>query len=437
MFRLWIVLVACLGLLTGANSSMAEETTSADWAHWRGPNHNGTATGTGYPAVWGKENILWKTPMPGQSSSSPIVVGDRIFCVSNSDDMKTLYGLCLNRATGDVLWQKPFAENVEQPKRNTAASPSPVSDGNTVYFVFGTGDLIATDLDGNVRWSKNLVAEYGPINNQFGYSSSPLFFNGKLYIAIMRGQWDRAELEQFTDADSHIFCFDPANGKELWKAHRTSDGGDEAFDSYSSPMPYAYGDVKAIISQGGNYLMAHDAATGKELWRQNNNPEKGKMWRLIPSPMAAGELVIGVQARGQSAFAVLPEPDRNFAYTESHWIFDEKTTDVPNPVFYKDRLYLLNDTRGILFCLDVKTGTPVWTKELDVESRIWSSPVLAEDKLYFMTETGEVITTAIGDEFKILSRYNLGGEACKSTPAAAYGKLYVRTSDALYCIGNT
>jgi outer membrane protein assembly factor BamB len=189
-----------LALLLASNAS------AGDWPHWRGPNHNGTAEESNLPGVWSEQNILWKSPMPGQSSSSPIVVGERVYCVSNSQDMKTLFGLCLKHDTGEVIWQKALVENVEQPKRNTAASPSPVSDGSTVYFTFGTGDLIATDLDGNVKWSKNLVSDYGPISQQFGYSSTPLFFKGKLYVAIMRGQWDRMELDEFTDADSFILC---------------------------------------------------------------------------------------------------------------------------------------------------------------------------------------------------------------------------------------
>jgi outer membrane protein assembly factor BamB len=182
--------------------------------------------------------------------------------------------------------------------------------------------------------------------------------------------------------------------------------------------------------------MAHDAATGAELWRQNHNPEMGKMWRLIPSPIAAGELVIGVQPRGQAAFAILPGENKNFAFSESHWIFDTNTTDVPTPVFYKDHLYLLHDVRGLLFCLEAKTGKEVWKGELDADSRIWSSPVVADDKMYIMTENGQVITVGIGDGFEVLSRNSLGGTICKSSPAIADNKLFVRTSDALYCIGN-
>lgn len=426
-----------LGLVLLAMAT-AGNAVAEDWPHWRGPNHNGTSSETGLPGNWNNENILWKTAMPGQSSASPIVVGDRVYCVSNAADMTALNGMCVNRETGVIIWQKVFAQDVEQPQRNTLASPSPVSDGKRVFFMFGTGDLVACDLDGAIVWRKNLIAEYGPISPQFGYSSTPLIFEGHLYIMIIRGQWDRAKLDDFTDEDAHLICMDPATGDVIWRVHRPSDGADEAMDSYSSPMPYAYGDVSAILTQGGNYVVASDAATGKELWRQNHNPERGRMWRLIPSPMAAGELVIGVQPRGQAAFAIKPEEGKSFAYSESAWIFDEKTTDVPCPVYYKDRVYLLNGVRGLLFCLDAKTGSEVWTGVLkdDNYSRVWASPVVAEDKMYCLTEDGQVITMAIGDSFQVLSRNMLGGEACKSTMAIAGGKVYARTSDALYGIGS-
>lgn len=409
-----------------------------DWPHWRGPNHNGAAEASGLPGQWNQENIVWKTPMPGQSSASPIVIGDRIFCTSNSADLTTLSGLCLSRDTGEVLWQKEFVKGVEQPRRNTLASPSPVSDGSHVYFMFGTGDLIACDLDGNVKWSKNLEKEYGPISPQFGYSSTPLLFKGNLYIMIIRGQWDRAQLDDFTDEDSYVICMNPANGEVIWRTHRNSDGRDEAMDSYASPMPYEHGGVSAVLTQGANYVIAHDAATGKELWRQNHNPDMGRMWRLIPSPMAADELVIGVQPRGQAAFAILPEEGKTIAYRDSKWIFEEKTTDVPCPVYYGGRVYLLNGVRGLLFCLDPKTGELLWTGDLSNEnySRVWASPVAADGKMYCMTEEGQVITLAIGDEFKVLSRNMLGGTECKATIAISGDRLFVRTSDALYCIAN-
>tara|TARA_R110001592_G_scaffold198500_1_gene446776 strand:- start:2407 stop:3717 length:1311 start_codon:yes stop_codon:yes gene_type:complete len=426
--------VTVLSLLASVFFGMQFTAVAADWPYWRGPHFNGTSDETGFSGAVSEDKIQWRTPMPGASSASPIVVGDRIYCVSNSGDMGALVGYCLNRDTGDVIWQKEFVSGVEQPRRYTLASPSPVTDGERIYFTFGTGDLIATDSDGKVVWAKNLMEVYGPISQQFGYSATPLPFKGKLYVAIMRGQWDRKELDDFTDEDSYLICLDPTTGDEVWKTHRSSDGHDEAFDSYTSPMPYDHDGVSAIITQGANYVIAHDTTTGKELWRQNHNPEMGKMWRLIPSPVMADGLVIGVQPRGLSPFAIRPEAGKSFAFDESLWIFDGKTTDVPTPVYDNGRVYLMNGVRKLLYCLDAKTGKELWVGEVDADSRIWSSPVVADGKMFCLTEEGQVVTMKVGDSFEMISTLSLGGKECKSTIAISDGKLFVRTSEALYCL---
>ncbi len=407
---------------------------AADWPHFRGPNFNGTSGETGLPGAWTDDNILWRTPMPGISSASPIVLGDRVYCTSNSADMESLEALCINRDTGKIIWRKTFVSDVEQPRRNSMASPSPVTDGERIFFTFGSGDLIATDPDGNVQWSKNLVDEYGPINQQFGYSATPLPFKGKLYVAIMRGQWDRAKLDDFTDEDAYVISLDPASGDVVWRTHRSSDGHDEAMDSYTSPIPYDHGGVTAIITQGGNYVVSHEATTGKELWRQNHNPEMGRMWRLIPAPVVAEDLVIGVQPRGLKPFGIRPEAGRNFTFDESLWIFDGKTTDVPTPVYHEGRVYLLNGVRKLLYCLEAETGKELWVGKIEADSRIWSSPVMAEGKMYCLTQDGQVVTMAVGERFEMLSAVSLGGKECKSSIAISDGKLFVRTSDALYCV---
>ena len=423
------ILFGCVAAVT-ADGAHAD-----DWRHWRGPHFNGTSDETVFPTELSEDNILWRAPMPALSSASPMILGKRVYCVSNSEDMTALLGYCIDRDTGKILWQKEFAKDIEQPRRNTAASPSPVSDGERVYFTFGTSDIFATDPDGNILWALNLKNKYGPVSQQFGYSATPLPFKGKLYIAVMRGQWDRKELDDFTDEDSFILCLDPATGAEVWKTHRSSDGHDEAFDAYNSPMPYEYNGVTAIITEGGNYLMAHDAATGKELWRQNYNPDMEKFWRLIPSPVQAEELVIGVQPRGLSPFAVRPEAGMSASFDKAHWVYDGKTTDVPTPTYHDGRVYLLNDVRKLLYCLEATTGKELWVGEVDADSRIWSSPVLANGTMYCLTEQGQVVTMSVGETFTMGTTFMLGGKECKSTIGLSDGKLFVRTSDALYCLG--
>lgn len=421
-----------------ASVALSSMTAAAgDWPHWRGPDYNGSIDETGLPVEWSQtKNVAWSVPMPGTSSSTPIVWGERVFLASNDEAKNSLFGMCIHRDTGEVIWQKRLAETTRNYGRNDMASASPVTDGKLVYFIFGTSDLIALDFDGDEVWSRHLDSEFGLIGQQFGYSSSPLLYDGRLYLAILRGQWEnRRAFNDFSDKDSHLLCLDPATGKTLWRVHRPSDAVGESFDSYSSPIPYEYGGVKAIIVTGGDLVTSHDAESGKELWRYANNPSKRSNWRLIPSPVVIGDLVCGVQPRGLDVFAIKPGEKTKMAYTDAHWLYKERTADVPCPVYYQGRLYVLNGVRKVLTCLDPATGKEIWRGDLGGNGRMWASPTAADGKIYCITEEGEVVVVAVGDDFKVLSRIAMGGRPVKSTVAIAAGKLFIRTTEKLYCIG--
>ncbi len=281
-------------------ASLAIPAAAGDWANWRGPNHNGTTDESNLPSQWsGTENIRWTTPLPGPSAATPVIFGDRVFIASNDTTLKRLMALCFDRETGEFLWGKQLAEADWLPVRNTMCASSPVTDGKLVYFFYGTSDLFALDFDGNVVWSKNLDREVGPTSSQFAYGGSPLLYKGKLYFPILRGQWRSSiQFNSYSDKDSFLVCIDAATGDLLWKIHRPSDAKGESFDSYASAVPYEYGGAESVIVQGGDYLTGHGAETGEELWRQFHSPKKGNTGRLIPTPVVAGELVIGVQPRG-------------------------------------------------------------------------------------------------------------------------------------------
>jgi outer membrane protein assembly factor BamB len=380
--------------------------------------------------------VKWKLALPGTSSATPVVSGNRVFLVSNNADETQVYAICVGADTGQSLWQKLLADNVRNTARNTMASCSPVTDGKTVYFLAGNGDLMATDFDGNVVWSKNLQSDYGLIGQQFGYSSSPLLHAGRLYLPILRGQWEnRAAFSSYSDKDSHIVCLAADTGQELWKAHRVSDANGESFDSYASAVPYTFGGTDAIIVQGGDYLSANDAATGKELWRQFHNPRKDSNWRLIPSPIVVEDIVIGLQPRGGNAFAVKPGENMRYDYDDSFWIYQGRTADVPTPAVYDGKVYILIGTTGELICLDPRTGAELWTGEFETSARVWSSPTVADGKLYCVDENGQVTIASITGGFEVLSQSDFGGSVTKSSIAIAGGSLYIRTAEALYRAG--
>lgn len=410
---------------------------AADWPQWRGPAFNGSIDESDVPVdISNPKNTLWSVDMPGESSATPVVVGNRVFVVSNGPELHKLYGMCIDRDTGKVLWQKQLSEAAGPIPRNTMASCSPVADSERVYFTFGTGAVIALDHDGNEVWSRNLK-KFGPIALQFGYSSSPLLYKERLYFPILRGQW-RSEipLKEYTDVDSHLLCLDAKTGEVVFRVHRKSDALGESHDSYTTVVPYEVGERPAVVVQGGDCTTGHDADTGEELWRFTDNPRKQTHWRLIPSPVVAGDMVFNAQPRGGLAYAFNPNVKTQTDVPSAAWVFDNRTTDVPTPVYYKGKLYVLNGVQKTLTCFNPQSGEVLWVGDLPDNRRFWSSPVAADGKIYMVDENGGVVVVSVEKKFKILSSAALGGRPCKSSPVIAGGKLFVRTNDTLFCIGS-
>ena len=417
---------------------LAAPSYAGDWPGWRGPNHDGSTEEMNLPAAWGStENLVWSVALPGISSATPAVWGDRVFVSTNNASRDKLSALCIDKNSGEVLWTKQLVDGGWTNARNDAASPSPVTDGERVYFLFGTSDLFALDLEGNTVWSKHIDTEYGPITPNWGYGSSPLLLDGRLIIPVLRGQWKSGiGMMEHTDDDSYVLALDAKTGEKEWKVHRPSDAVGESFDSYGTPIPFESGGKTTILIQGGDYLTAHDPATGKELWRQFHNPRQGRTDRLIPSPVIGGGMVYGIQARGLDVFAVKPGKQAQIPYEDSEWIFKGRTADVPTPLYYQDRLYVLNGAVKRMYCINPKNGKLIWEGELGASARIWSSPTAADGKIYCLDEKGQLIVIAAGDKFEVLSRGNIGGGPCKSSVAIADSKLFIRTGDTLYCVAS-
>jgi outer membrane protein assembly factor BamB len=423
----------CLPLFLIAATLVSNHVAASDWPQWRGPNHNGASDATGLPTEWSAtKNVKWTADLPGMSSATPIISGDNVFVASNDESMSKLYAMCLDRNSGSILWKKLLSDSAKASSRNNMASCSPVTDGKLVYFLFGSGDFYALDLKGETVWSKHLGEDFGRFAQQWGYSSSPVLYNEKLFVTVLRGTWAGDGTQ---DEDSYLMCLEPSTGDVVYRVHRASDALAESQDSYVTPIPFEYKGHSEIVLAGADYITGHDASTGKELWRHGHNARKIKNWRLIPSPVIANELVIGVVPRGGNAFAIDPSAGKNMAYEDAAWVYDSRTTDVPTPLFYEGRLYLLNGARQVMMCVDPATGKEIWSGDMEGRSRMWASPTAADGKIYCLDESGTTTVLAAGDEFKILGRSSLGGGPCKSSIALADNQVFVRTAEKLYCIG--
>lgn len=412
---------------------------AGNWAQWRGPHFNGSAEASNLPSTWedGK-NVRWKSELPGWSSSTPIVWDDTVFVVS-PDARKSLLLVSIDSKSGKQNWSKRLAVGDREVRNNNMTSPSPVTDGKLVYTLLGTGDLIAVNFAGEIEWRKNLGQEYGKFSLMWLYGSSPLLYNGKLYVQVL--QRNPSSYPHSNDGkeerDSYLLCLEPSTGETLWKHNRPTDAIVESQEAYSTPIPFEGAGRKEILILGGDYITGHSAETGEELWRCGGiNPRKDKWWRIVPSPVASDSHIYAAAPKRDPLFAIKAGGTGNITDTHVDWAFDDNPTDVATPLVYQGKLFVLDGDRQTLSCLNPETGEKFWAGNLGVREIHRASPTGADGKIYILSMEGTVtVVDAEADEFKILEQFKMNEGPCMSTIVAANNSLFVRTSEHLFCIG--
>lgn len=394
-----------------------------NWPQWRGPALNGVSNEKNLPVKWTtEENVAWKVAMPGLSGSTPIIWRDRIFLsVADNDN---LFLWCLSKTNGEVLWKQPLgAGNVKMRKHNMS-SPSPVTDGRNVYVMTGTGLLKGFDFNGKEVWSRDIQKDYGTFGLNWGYASSPLLFEDSLYVQVLHGMK--------TDEPSYVMRIDKKNGKTLWKVDRPTNAIRESPDSYTTPALLRYGKTTEIVITGGDCVTGHDPANGKELWRANGlNPDNNPFYRIVASPIVFDNIIYA-PTRIKPLLAL--KAGGRGDITSSHVLWSTPNgPDVPTPVTDGKYFYMIND-RGIVWCLDAKTGAEVYAQQRIKSATYSGSPVLADGKIYITNEDGLTTVIAAGPKFEVLAENSLN-DYVLSSPAISDGRIYIRTTQHLYAIG--
>jgi outer membrane protein assembly factor BamB len=394
-----------------------------NWPQWRGPTMNGVSTEKNLPLRWTTEqNIVWKLALPGLSGSTPIIWRDKVFLnVADGDD---LYLWCVDRATGTLAWKKLLGNGNVKMRKQNMSSPSPVTDGKSVYVMTGTGVLKGFDFTGNQLWTRDLQREYGAFGLNWGYASSPLLTNDALYIQVLHGMK--------TDDPSYVMRVDKATGKTVWKVDRPTDAITESPDSYTTPALLRYGKNVELVITGGDCVTGHDLASGKELWRANGlNPDRSPSYRIVASPVVFNEIIYA-PTRVKPLLAL--KAGGRGDVTSSHLLWSTTNgPDVPTPVTDGKYFYVVND-RGIMWCLDARTGAEVYAQQRLKPGAYSGSPVLADGKIYVTNEDGLTSVVQAGPKFQVLAE-NALNDYCLSSPAISDGQIFIRTSQHLFCIG--
>ncbi len=392
-----------------------------NWPHWRGPHRNGVSTESGLPTHWSAtKNVVWKLALPETSGSTPIIWGDHVFL--NVAQGKDLSLWAISRQDGSVLWQRPLDNRNEDKRKGNMSSPSPVTDGSSVWVMTGTGVLTGFDFHGKQLWQRDLQQEYGEFGILHGYSSSPLLYGDTLYVQVLHGF--------HTDDPSYVLAIDATSGKNLWRIERPTDAPKEAPDAYTTPALLEIDGSSILIISGADYVTGHDLGTGEEVWRVGGlNPTRNPMQRIVASPVVVGGMIYAPsRVRPLLALAATGGARQQ---PEVVWSMD-RGPDVPSPVVDDDHIYLLTD-KGILWCLEASTGDVVWGPERIASAIYSASPILVDGKLYATSEQGLTTVIQAAPRFEVISE-NAIDEYTLASMAVAEGQLFLRTADHLYCL---
>ncbi|MCW5552999.1 MAG: PQQ-binding-like beta-propeller repeat protein [Verrucomicrobiae bacterium] len=387
----------------------------ANWPRFRGADGNGVASGEWKlsftePAA---ANVLWKSPVPVGGFNSPIVWGNRVFLSGGDADRREV--LCYDAISGQLLWQRVVekvpgspARQPDIPEMTGFAAPTMATDGRRAFVIFANGDLAAFNFDGSIAWAKNI----GVPKNMYGHASSLAVWPGRLIVQL--------DQDDGAPGGSKLLAFDSATGRLTWERKRS------VHDSWASPIIIEAAGKTQIITLALQWAISHSFDDGNELWRAEIMEGE-----IAPSPtFASGWVVIASPSAG--LFAIRPDGAGDVTKSHVTWASEEPAPDITSPVSNGELVFTAL-TMGALLCFDVKDGKLLWEHELELE--IQSSPSIVGDQLLLASAKGHVLLIKAAREFNETARIKLE-DAFYASPALVDGRIYLRGTTNLWCLGN-
>jgi outer membrane protein assembly factor BamB len=440
-------LLTALVCLTTTTTLVAD-----NWPAWRGPLGIGVTAEGQLPERWGPEdNVAWKATITGLGISSPIVWGDHVFVTSQSGygslregrhptlvqgpnaatsgerplgvkpsaptaaDTKVAFLVtALSRTSGDRLWEyESPAEGVlpSVHEKHNLATPSPVTDGERVYAWFGSGQLVALDMNGKLVWQLNLAKQYTPFEIEWGHGSSPVLWRDTLLLLC------------YHNPSSYLLSIDARTGKVRWKVDRGA-----GVRSWSTPLVVDTPRGTELVINSTEAVEAIDPKTGERLW-QLAEPHRF----AIPMPVHHGGVLYLSRGYRSGPYMALRTGGRGEAAIETVWKVPTGAPYVPSLIYYDGLLYMASEL-GIVRSIDPADGATVWQERLG--GIFTASPVAGDGKIYLLSETGETVVLRAGRTPNVVARNRLEGRFIAS-PAISQGRLYFRSDDRVIAVGRT
>jgi outer membrane protein assembly factor BamB len=413
MRRFWILLL----ILLGAGFSAAGE----NWPQFRGPHGDNRADDAPLPLTWSeRKNIVWKTAIHDKGWSSPVIWGDQVWLTTATADGKQLFALCVDRNSGQVRHDRKVFD-VDRPSEvwaryNSFASPTPVVEPGRVYVHFGTYGTACLDANtGATLWQRRDLH----CDHWRGAGSSPILYEDLLFLTF--DGYDK----------QYIVALNKYTGETVWQKDRAIDYKTDDGDlkkAFSTPALRIIAGKPQLISSAAVATIAYDPRTGAELWKVYH----GGMNVTAPPLYGQGKVFLCTGDGGLRLLAVRPDGCGDLTATHIVWKVKNKNC-VPSrssPILVNDLLYMVNET-GMASCLEAKTGALVWQERLG--GKFWASPLYASGRLYLFDEDGLGHVLAAGRTWKKLATNQLDA-GCRASPAVSGKSLFVRTLTHLYRI---
>ncbi|HEX6213067.1 MAG TPA: PQQ-binding-like beta-propeller repeat protein [Methylomirabilota bacterium] len=439
-----------LTALTLALTAFGDRLLRADnWPQWRGPAGIGVSSETDLPLTWSEnDNIAWRAPIGGVGVSTPIVWDDRVFVTSQrgsgvrregrhptlvqggsaaeageralaagedrASDRLMFLVESFQRDDGRRLWSFELPAEGDLPavhEKHNLASASPVTDGERVYAVFGSGQVVAVEAASGARvWHRHLAAEHGPFQINWGHGSSPVIYRDLLILPC------------YHEPASYLIALDVRTGKTRWRVDRGSN-----VLSYSTPVIVrtASGADELVLNTSAA-LEAYDPATGEALWRLDE-PHRF----AIPAPVFHDGVIYASRGYRSGPYMAIRAGGRgDIASTHVAWTVPTGAPYISSMVYTGGLLFMAGDV-GVVTCVDPRTGERVWQERT---GGIFSaSPVAAAGRIYLVSETGETIVMRVARTPDVLARNRIDGRLLASL-AVSNGMLFLRTDDWLVAV---